>query len=327
MKKIIALMLLVFTIIPFAACTQKQDDPVEDYADVIALYRKVIHTCAWYEDSKHNTYAENLGITDPEQKTLFEELLYAAFLNYPGRGGEDQAALAHKLSCGYAIKDINADGVDELVLMQDDYTVVAVLSMSNDKPVLLDTYRSRKTCWIDGDGRLHVRGSNGADVGSHTVYKIADGGAELEMLIEFGLAGHEWVDGEAIQKYYKLENDLAMNITKEEYEQLFEQWKYNGMSGTAVTKDHSGLAFTPLFDKLITEDQAIEFATAYWSRFDIEENGYQVALGYNEKAPDSVYVVRIRRIVNGDHYSTFDEIWVDKISGDTIIPTWNEAKG
>lgn len=321
MKKFIALSLCLVTLITLACCDAKQEDPIEDYTDVIELYQKVISVCAWYKDSEYNTYAKDLGITDPEQKVLFDKLLYAAYLNYPGRGREDHAALAHKLSCGYAIKDLNGDGVDELIFLQDDYTVVAVLSMSEGKPVLLGTYRPHRRCLFDGDGRLHHVGSNGADAGSHAVYKIADGGASLEMLVEFGLSGHEWVDGVAVQKYYKLENDLAMYITQEEYEQLATQWTYDDMSD-------SGLQFIPLFGELVTEDQAIEIAMAYWSHFDIEKNGYRVEHGYNEKAPDSVYVVLIRRLVMDSHYSTFDEIWVDKTTGDTMAPTWDpEPKG
>lgn len=327
MKRITAVVLCLITLVIFVSCDSKQEGIMTDYSEVIALYQKVIGICGWYEDSKADTYAQELGITEPAQKELFEKLLYAAFLNYPGRGREDQAALAHKLSCGYAIKDLNDDGIEELVLLQEDYSVVAVLSMSSGKVVLLDTFRPRRWGWIDGDGLIHQCGSNGADKHVDAVYKIANGGEKLELIVEYGTLGYESVDGVDTQRYYKLQDELAMDITKEEYDALVTQWQYLGGSGEAVTKEHSGLTFTPLFDQLITQEQAIEIASVYWERYDIKKNQYRVVAGINQKAPDSVYVIVITKLVMDDHYSAFDEIWVDKTTGNPVIPTWDEAKG
>lgn len=327
MRKIVAVLLCIMMFTMLAACRDKQEDSPDDYSDVIELYQKVIGMCAWYEDSKAETYAEELGITDPAQKELFDELLYAAYLNYPGRGREDHAALAHKLSCGYAIKDLNGDEIQELVLLQEDYTVVAVLTMSNGTVVLLDTYQPRRRAWIDGDGLIHLCGSNGADKHVDAVYKIAKGGQDLELLIEYGTLGYEVVDGIDMQRYYKLQGELTTHIAKEEYDALETQWEYLEESGANVTKNHSGLTFTPLFEQLITKEKAIENAKAFWKRYEIDNNQYRVELGSNAKAPDSVYVVIIRRLVNGDHYSTFDEIWVEKTTGDVMTPTWDDIKG
>ena len=327
MRKIAAVLLCMMTFAILTGCRDKQETVTTDYSDVIELYQKVIGVCAWYQDSKAETYAEELGITDPAQKELFDELLNDAYLNYPGRGRDDHAALSHKLSFGYAIKDLNGDEIEELVLLQEDYTVVAVLSMSDGNVVLLDTYRPRRQAWIDGEGLIHQCGSNGADKHVDAVYKIADGGQELELLIEYGTLGYDVVDGIDTQRYYKLQGELATHIDKEEYDALVTQWEYLGESGVNVTKNHSGLAFTPLFEQLITKEQAIENAKVFWDRYEIDKHQYRVETGSNAKAPDSVYVVVIKRLVDGDHYSVFDEIWVDKTTGDVMTPTWDDAKG
>ena len=57
-----------------------------------------------------------------------------------------------------------------------------------------------------------------------------------------------------------------------------------------------------------------------------EENGYRVEHAVNANSPDSVYVVVIKRFVI-DHYSVFDEIWIDKNTGETIIPCAPDGKG
>ena len=75
----------------------------------------------------------------------------------------------------------------------------------------------------------------------------------------------------------------------------------------------------------ISHSEAVAIARNYWARFDIEENGYIVERGTNGDAPSSVYVFVIRRYVI-DHYSTFDEIWVDKNTGETIIPYSPDGK-
>ena len=77
---------------------------------------------------------------------------------------------------------------------------------------------------------------------------------------------------------------------------------------------------------MISRDEAIAIAKRYWQKFNIEENGYIVGLAQNKSAPSSVYVIVLKWLVV-DHYSTIDEIWVDKNTGETIIPFWSDAKG
>ena len=76
----------------------------------------------------------------------------------------------------------------------------------------------------------------------------------------------------------------------------------------------------------ISTDEAIAIAKRYWQKFNIEENGYIVVPVQNELAPSSVYVIVLKWLVV-DHYSTIDEIWVDKNTGEAIIPFWSDAKG
>lgn len=73
---------------------------------------------------------------------------------------------------------------------------------------------------------------------------------------------------------------------------------------------------------VISKEEAISIARKYWENHNIDENGYLVEAGNDSLAPYSVYVVLIKRYID-DHWSAFDEIWIDKNTGDIIAPYEN----
>ena len=75
----------------------------------------------------------------------------------------------------------------------------------------------------------------------------------------------------------------------------------------------------------ISYSEGLALAEKYWEDLDIEENQYVVSYSHYLDTPETVYVFTISwRIDN--HYSIFDEIWIDVNTGETIIPYGN-AKG
>jgi hypothetical protein len=109
------------------------------------------------------------------------------------------------------------------------------------------------------------------------------------------------------------------NITQEEILKYFED------------NPETRVEFSPLempWQYNISRGEAVDIAKDYWRNFDIEENGYLVEHAFNRWAPDSAYVIVLERYVI-DHYSTIDEIWIDKNTGETIIPyaSYPDGKG
>ena len=471
-----------------------------DYSRVLQLYRNIIGILPGFVDSKDamDFWCAELGIVDAEEKALFGKLFSSVF--------DFKKDFPYKYSCGYALKDLNGDGVDELVLLNNEYHVIAVFSYADGKPVLLGNYKSRDRCWIDGEGLLHENGSNGADLSTNAIYKIADGGRELELIVEFGTNGHEWVGDVAYTKYYKLVDGERVDISEEEWSELHTRYgKYLGYyAGAEATREHSGLCFTSLYTEAeiamemyravlenkievydvcgtetsnvgylksyrtpyegvplcdlkklnyvymdvdgngirelviecgdililryyegavylypftcrqmynlhtdgsyfwndtsenfeygesklafdgvrvksreiwrivndgepnveyyiggeqftkeavlkyieenvktdvtfvplevswlskISREEAITIAREYWEHYQIEENKYFVTDVESSRAPSSVHVIVIKCLVMDHHYSTFDEIWIDKNTGDVIIPYDLEGKG
>ena len=519
MKKYIAFLLCLIMILSLFSCNgnninEKENDHtnndttdeitsdnpsqenVVDYSKILNMYRSIIEILPNYVDSKEamNDYCAELGIVNEEEKELFKKLFWSTF--------DFKKSPPYRLSCGYATKDLNGDGMDELVLLNNEYYIMAIFSYADGNPILLGNYWPRNSCWIDGDGLLHENGSGGAAYSTNAVYKIADGGKELELIAEFGTDGVEWIGDTAYTIYYKLVDGEKKTITEAEYNALNEQYgKYLGsIAGSEATKEYSGLTFTSLYTEAeiamemyeaainneikvyetniqeynyladcktpynripladcerlkyaytdmdndsinelvidcgdtlllryyegtvyvysftfrnlyylntdgsyswnhtgqdfeygekqiyfegaelkakelyrivndgepnaeyyvegkpvtqkelqkyiednpktqlvflplevswqnkISQSEAIELAEKYWESFDIKENEYLVAIGYNQRAPLSVHVVIIRWYVI-DHYSTFDEIWIDKNTGEAIIPYWSDGKG
>ena len=210
------------------------------YGRILDLY------CRHYSDSKDaiDRYADELGITDTREKDLFSQLLISTYLFYPGRGQADSDSPHYQQSCGYAIQDLNGDYYNELILMNEDGSIIAVFSRSNGNAFLLGNFSPRKSCRIDSQGRLHEYGSNGADSFSHGIYSIVHENYEpsLRLIAELGADGSEWIDGVAVTTYYKLENNERIRISEAEFHELEEQYRT-----PADFQEAAGLAFSPLF--------------------------------------------------------------------------------
>jgi len=73
----------------------------------------------------------------------------------------------------------------------------------------------------------------------------------------------------------------------------------------------------------LTPEEALEIAKEYWKDHDVEKNGYIIAEAVSRSAPDTVYVFVMKHLVvieDSSHYSTIDEVWVDKITGEAMPP-------
>ncbi len=338
MKKSIALLLAALTLLSLFSCnhapheTTDADSAAEsDYADVLAIYRKVVDILPAYVDDKNadETYATELGIAE-EDRDVFSAILYSSYLYYPGRGAEDAQSARHKLVYGYATEDLNRDGTSELILMQEDGTVIALFSLSDGEPVLLGNYWNRSSCRIGADGRIHLYGSGGADVFSHAVTTVADDGKALETIEEFGADGHEWAeDGTARTIYYRRIDGAETRITEEEYRAL---------SDLYAAGEASGLGFVLLFDDAdlptesptISLEEARQIASDYWGikPGDVdEETGYTFSiLPKDGSGTGGCYVIALSWLVEESHYSTLETIEIDPHTGEVLAPSQDEGK-
>lgn len=301
MRRAIAFLLCLTLILSFSACLNfhpsidpereapsPSDEPpihVEtDYGDVIALYRKVIDACSIYDkENSDSFYAEKYGITDPQEQKLFATFRYEAYMHHAGNGKKDCFSPIYKLTWGYAKKDLNGDGADELILLNEEYTVIAIFSYADGKPTVIGGLNesfpkqrpSLENSWIDGEG--YVYQSAGAGFEHKTKYNVAQGGASLETVADYWQVKRMEYEPEAhvVTEYYMLVGDEEVEITESEYKALDDQHgTYLGQyAGKDVTAEYAGLTVIPLFS------EAELLQSIYESVLNTKTKVYEVATG------------------------------------------------
>ena len=314
-----------------------------DYSDVIALYRKVIDACSIYDkENSDSFYAEKYGITDPQEKKFFGNFRYEAYKHHAGNGKKDCFSPIYKLTWGYAKKDLNGDGADELILLNEDYTVIAIFSYADGKPVLIggldyafpDKRSSLENCWIDGDGYIYEYSDGGFE--HKTKYKVAQGGASLEIIADYWQVERvvvERVEYETefrvVTEYYMLMGDEEIEITESEYKALDDQHgKYLGQyAGKDVTAEYAGLTFIPLFS------EAELLQSIYESVLNTKTKVYEVATGEFKFLKDVriPYEQTLLADVTDLRYgfADFDEDGIDELVidyGDRFILQYNNRR-
>lgn len=256
----------------------KNPQVTADYTEILNLYKMAINACANVELT-----SENLGITDPQEKETFSDILWCVKCNYDGEKKADSTSPIYWLTFGYAVKDINGDGVEELVLLKEDYTILAIFSYVDGKPIMLGafdynnfsaTHRNLTNCWIYGDGMIYTSDLSGFD--GFKVYRIADGGTSLETVADYGwyLYYVDYTIG-TVTKYYKCVDGQEIEINEDEYQALHEQYekRLGSYSITEATKEYAGLDYIPLF----SEAELIE--EIYASALNNETKVYEVDTG------------------------------------------------
>ena len=262
MKKFIALLLcfiMTFSLISCSTINDKTNIPSDDtpneekYKPVLDIYKDIIINLDKHMNSKDSRYSE--GTKEYEWESAITVALTTLRLstNVPG----------------YAFCDLNENGSDEILLLLDDYTVLAIFSFANDQPILLDKYWNRKKCAINGDGSMLVRGSGGSDSSSYSIYEISKDDKELVLLSEYGTDGH---DPDTLNTYYyKISNGTKTSITVLEYDAALSQDIFSLEKKPAEhTRENANFEFIPLeldykivFEKILNYEMKITSENKY----------------------------------------------------------------
>ena len=143
---------------------------------------------------------------------------------------------------GYALHDLNNDGIPELFILSNNYSIHAIFSLLDGKPVLLDAYWSRNRCEVDKDGTFYNSGSSGAADNSTASYSYV-GGEDLRLIREIGTESFNHDTGKPFPepRYYRIENGVKTIISEKEAD-VDPLWR-----GVSHNQNALNLNFFPLF--------------------------------------------------------------------------------
>lgn len=117
---------------------------------------------------------------------------------------------------GYVVKDINADGVGELIFTTDELSIISIVTMHNGTPYLVDIFYKRYRCLLTTDNKLHTITTGGSSTVNHGICSMSSNG---ELILEF-FYGKDFKDNEATVSCFKYDNNDQIWITEEEFNEI-----------------------------------------------------------------------------------------------------------
>ncbi len=203
------------------------------YGDVLAVFRRLlmcedsIRPGMKYTEMETLYYGELLPqIKNENDKAILDELFH------------DAANYRFTAVPAYALKDLDGDGQDELILLTADKWVFGLFTMENGVPKNL----SYTAGWgmdmgiIAADGTVCQLYLNKGQNETVKIQRLTDG--ELVTVEEFGIMDEKvWVDfgaestGDEEPYFYRMVNGERQRITVDDYNELKQKYDIDTMTG------------------------------------------------------------------------------------------------
>lgn len=194
--------------------TQPKDttpSPASGYEEILEDYRKVVD----YRLSESFETDYNEGKIPALSKSLEESLggdlayRWRCMLVEMVRSKAEQ--ITKKESFGYVLEDLNGDGNPELFWVRSDGFILAVFTMADGQPRLVDAFWPRYRAVVTPSGELYTRGSGGATLIEYQIRQLTPGSTELTAVKEFG---------QDEEKYYEVIDRHRDFVTEARFQEL-----------------------------------------------------------------------------------------------------------
>ncbi len=240
--------------------SESNNAPVADffsYDGILSAYKIIVESFSEYSQASwtNGKFDELFNISDNESYDVFHKIYLGGISYRPTETyfGQEYDKNGDN-SYGYAKKDLNGDGVEELMLITDNYEIFAVFTMKDGKAVLLDLGSS---VWIDENGYMRKSVNTGGVVGrdgEFFVYKLD--GTTLNVIVGVGFKVNVYLKKEA---WYKTDGKTKTNISNEEGEALYATYKVcpHDYCEDEYTRNFSGIEFVPLFKTMLATQKHI----------------------------------------------------------------------
>ena len=234
--------------LPLEEKVSTENRPVADFSSYEAIREtyKAISTCLenfnsskWFQGEYDNLFA----FPDDDSYVYYNRLLYAAYHSAYGEG--------------YDEIDLNGDGKDELVILNEDYTIKAIFTMKKGTPVMLDAF-ANEVCWLDEEGMIHVDRTDYYEL-EYSLYEFTkEGDYNLVYSILVAENGNRYLTKDGKTEIISFEDSLTLYYDEYRpfYTEPFGAEEYN--------RSVSGLTYTPLTP--YTEDPMKTAVTKMWRK-------------------------------------------------------------
>ena len=222
---------LLFSLRGNEAIYQKTDlflESVEmSYSDAVQyLQKKISETTRPSEapaTSADEKVIDYLSYYDSVLSAIRNHILDGTYMEttefYRFLGMVDMSSFNPLTDIGYALTDLNGDGIPELLFLTNENLILTLYTLVNDSPVLLDVFGYRyNVIGMDADGTFYAEGSGGAFSGWTRAYRVQTNNSKLFIVSETGVESY---DGEAHSelsepRWYMIAEDGTKSILRED---------------------------------------------------------------------------------------------------------------
>ena len=147
---------------------------------------------------------------------------------------------------GYCIRDINGDGIDELILLDEKYYIYVIFTIVDGQTKVVDTFKgdTNHIGAIGADGTIYKDGYGKGENGYSHVQKLSENG-ELVGLRFWCKDDYVFTDEVGKAEYFKEINGERTTLNKEEFNALYEEYRSVFSNPTEITKQ-SGIKFVSM---------------------------------------------------------------------------------
>lgn len=201
MRKFLSVFLCLIILCCFVACNkdnaQEQTHDTEDTSKLFGDYQDILDTISLLHSQGDSFDTSKYSDLDERERAIYNSLSHFIC------GG-----------IGYCIKDINNDGVDELIMLTEMWALKGLFTLKGDLPVLLEKCDNGG---IGKDGKIRAEYIEESDEYVKTVYRLksfVDGA----FLTELELEEIDYVDDDSSDQYYQITG--GVRVKKAPYDLL-----------------------------------------------------------------------------------------------------------
>ena len=186
-----------------------------------------------------------------EEFRVYNYLMLMARLYIPDNGAFSPVLEGGEKAYGYCETDVNGDGVDELLLMTDDYRIFSIFTTVKGKVVYMEEYADFARKWgtssVDGEGNFYSIKTATDGLGRERAIFTFTSDGKLTKTLHIKEVFMSENDG-----YFKFENGEQISLTKDEYNTLKEEYERHDSSrcgsGGESVRNCTDITFTPFFE-------------------------------------------------------------------------------